>query len=215
MINRQTRFAGLVRVSTPGQKEGASTETQENHIKEWVKVLDGNPSEIRWYTGQEHSTEGYERKICDKLLADAKRGKFDAVIVYDLSRWSRDTLRSRENLQTLRKHGIKFFDGMKEYDLEDDDDIFFITIMTAIFEREAKKNKARMQDGKITRARQGWAVSSPNKLPWGRTFDNDKKNNEYDSVYARWGFKDGEKEKMIRIVDRFINKEKTKFSKFF
>ncbi len=203
------RFAGLVRVSTEGQKEkGASIETQKNSIKKSVEYLGGNPSSIKWYEGQEHSTEGYERKIFDKLVADAKEKLFDAVIFYDLSRWSRDNLKSKTNINVLEKNGIKFYEGIKEYDLSDYNDRFIIGMMTEINERAAKEIKARMCEGKITRAQEGWAVSSPKYLPWGRTFDNDKKNT-YASVYDRWGLKDGAKELMTQVVDRYINGEKT------
>jgi len=208
-MKEQLRFAGLVRVSTPGQKEkGASIDTQKNSINSSVEYLGGDPSSIKWYAGQEHSTEGYERKICDQLLNDSEKNLFDAVIFYDLSRWSRDNLRSKTNLKILEKNCIRFFEGTKEYDLSDYDDIFYIGIMTEINERAAKEIKSKLNEGKITRARQGWAVSSPKKIPWGRTFDNDKKKH-YASVYDRWNLKDGSKEKMNEIVDRYINREKT------
>lgn len=42
MKNKPLRFAGLVRVSTEGQKEkGSSLESQTQRIKEWVKDLGG------------------------------------------------------------------------------------------------------------------------------------------------------------------------------
>jgi len=208
-MKKPLRFAGLVRVSTEGQKEkGASLKTQKDSIKKSVEYLGGNPSSIKWYEGQEHSTEGYERKIFDKLVADAKEKRFDAVIFYDLSRWSRDNLKSKTNINVLEKNGIKFYEGIKEYDLSDYNDRFIIGMMTEINERAAKEIKARMCEGKITRAQEGWAVSSPKCLPWGRTFDNDKKK-EYAIVFDRWGLKDGAKEMMNQIVDRYISGEKT------
>lgn len=210
-MKKQLRFAGLVRVSTEGQKEkGASIDTQKNSIKNSVEYLGGNPSSIKWYDGQEHSTEGYERKICDQLLHDSGENLFDAVICYDLSRWSRDNLRSKTNLKVLEKNGIEFYEGTKKYDLSDFNDIFYIGIMTEINERAAKEIKTKMCEGKITRAQEGWAVSSPKCLPWGREFDNDKsKKKEYANVFDRWSLKAGAKERMNTIVDRYINGEKT------
>jgi DNA invertase Pin-like site-specific DNA recombinase len=49
------------------------------------------------YTGQEHATVGYERDKLNKLLQDSGKGIFDAVIVCDPSRWSRDN-KNKEGL---------------------------------------------------------------------------------------------------------------------
>ena len=52
---------------------------------------------VEWYGGQEHGTAGYEKKEVDRLIADAGRGRFDAVIVTDADRWSRDNTKSTQD----------------------------------------------------------------------------------------------------------------------
>src|SRR5438270_10238800 len=94
---KSLRFASLVRVSGEKQeKKGESLRTQQTQIEQAVASPGGVIA--KWYKGQEHATEGHERQKFDELLAEAVKPKtsrtFDAVIVADPSRWSRDNVRS-------------------------------------------------------------------------------------------------------------------------
>ncbi len=108
---KKLRFAPIIRVSTEKQKDkGESLNVQTKQIKQYVKSLNGVVPEHCWqYSGQEHATPDQERYKLDKLLEDSAKGLFDAVIVVDASRWSRDNLKSKAGLETLRTHDIKFF----------------------------------------------------------------------------------------------------------
>jgi hypothetical protein len=70
---------------------------------------------VHTYAGQEHGTAGYERQQLDKLLADAAKpaerrpGQWNAVIVADPTRWSRDNVKSETGLDALRDAGVRFF----------------------------------------------------------------------------------------------------------
>ncbi len=103
---KKLRFAPFIRVSTEKQeKKGESLSTQKKQIIHYVKQMDGVIPDSCWsYSGQEHSTEGFERKMLDKLLSDSSKNKFDCVIVCDPSRWSRDSHKSEEGLKILREN---------------------------------------------------------------------------------------------------------------
>ncbi len=91
------RFAALVRVSTEKQeKHGESLRTQRSDIQRAIGQLEGTIAQ--WYGGREHATPGWEREQLDRLLADARTGKFDAVIVTHPDRWSRDNAKSEQGL---------------------------------------------------------------------------------------------------------------------
>ena len=134
------RFAPLVRVSTETQERmGESLRTQKAQIEQTVKALNGTLIPDPWkYSGQEHSTPTFERQRFDQLLKDAGKGLFDAVIVVDTSRWSRDNLKSKQGLQVLKEHGVRFFAGGVEHDLFDPQAEFFLGMATEFNEYSAK-----------------------------------------------------------------------------
>ena len=113
------RFAPIIRVSTELQaKKGESLSVQTKQIQDYVESLNGViPDHCLQYSGMEHATPDFERKKLDQLLQDAEKGIFDAVIVCDVSRWSRDNLKSKQGLEVLSTNGIRFFVGVMEYDL--------------------------------------------------------------------------------------------------
>ena len=116
MAKRSLRFAALVRVSTEQQeKTGESLRTQRAEVERCVREIGGRIVES--YGGQEHATPGHEKKEVDRLIRDAAKGKFDAVIVAHADRWSRDNAKSMEGLQAFAAHRIRFFVGQTEYDL--------------------------------------------------------------------------------------------------
>ena len=116
---QQLKFAVLIRVSTDRQaKRGESLRVQMKETEAAVKQLGGVLTSDCIYKGQEHATLGNERFILDRLLIDASKNKFDAVMVSDISRWGRDNLKSKEGLQVLKKYGIKFYCLTTEYKLD-------------------------------------------------------------------------------------------------
>src|SRR5215831_16189620 len=95
------RFGPLIRVSTEQQeKQGESLRTQRANIARDAELLGGSITE--WYGGQEHATPGWEKKELDRLIRDAGKGKWDAVIVAYADRWSRDNAKSKEGLAVFR-----------------------------------------------------------------------------------------------------------------
>jgi len=171
MIEHRLRFAPLARISTESQqKQGESLRTQKSQITEVVKSLGGVLIPDCWkYSGQEHSTPQFERQRFDQLLKDASKGLFDAVIVVDPSRWSRDNLRSKQGLQILRDHNIRFFTLQIEHDLFDPQAELFLGLSTEFNEYSAKIQAKKSMQSKIARAKRGLPASG--SLPYGRTFN--------------------------------------------
>ncbi len=186
-MKAKIRFAPLIRVSTESQqKKGESLKTQRQQIENYVKSLNGIIPESCWkYSGQEHATPDQERKKLEQLLKDSEKNIFDAVIVCDASRWSRDNERSKQGLKILKKNGIRFFVAATEYDLYSPEQSFFIGMATEIAEFQAKQQALKSIQNRIARARRG--IPTGGKLPYGRTFDRESE---------QWGL-DAEKVKKI------------------
>jgi site-specific DNA recombinase len=182
------KFAPLIRVSTEGQAaKGESLRTQTDQIQQYVKSLNGTIPDNCWvYSGQEHATPDQERLKLEKLLEDSSNGKFDAVIVCDASRWSRDNLKSKEGLNILRNNGTRFFVGTMEYDLFNPEHAFILGMSAEIGEFQARTQSLKSITNRINRAKRN--IPTSGKLPFARTYD--KKTKE-------WGI-DPEKHKKIQ-----------------
>ena len=196
MTAKPIRFAPLIRVSTEQQeKKGESLRTQREQIQHYVKTLGGEIPERCWeYSGQEHATPGQERQKLDKLLEDSGKQVFDAVIVCDASRWSRDNEKSKAGLRILRQHGIRFFVAGMEYNLHSPEQSLFLGLAAEINEFHAKNQNLKSIQNRIARAKRG--LPTTGKLPYGRTFD---------SVTNKWGL-DEEKARNIQwAADQYLN----------
>jgi len=168
---KQLRFAPIVRVSTEKQeKQGESLQTQKKQIIHYVNQLNGVIPKSCWnYSGQEHATAQFERKKFNMLIADASKNKFDAVIVCDPSRWSRDNLKSEKGIEILKKNNIRFFIGMSETDLYNPDQSLLLTITTNINAYVAQSSALKSITNRIEKAKKN--IPACGSLPSGRTYD--------------------------------------------
>ncbi len=188
-------FAALVRVSTESQeRQGESLTTQRNQIIESVTRLKSNPDDITWYGGQEHATSDYERRELDRLIQDAELNRFEAVMVTDVSRWSRDNGKSKQYLSILRKHNIRFFVQTFEYSLYSPENLLFLGMSVEIGEFHANMQSLKSIQNRYERAKAN-NVPTCGKLPFARTFDKKSKT---------WGI-DPEKHKIVKeIADLYL-----------
>ncbi len=105
----------------------------------------------------------------DRLLADATKAKFDAVIVAYADRWSRDNAKSKEGLDALRKQGIKFYVATMQMDLFDPQHRFILGMNAEVGEFIALQQSKKSMESRIERARKGTPTAG--MLPAGRTYD--------------------------------------------
>lgn len=107
--NKEIRNAvGYTRVSTDRQVDGVSHDVQEKAIREYAKRHDIVLEKLYWDGG--YSAKTAKRPELQQMLADIENGDInvDAVIVYNLSRTSRDLMSfSAEIAPTLVKHDVE------------------------------------------------------------------------------------------------------------
>ncbi len=139
------RFAAFTRVSTERQENRKNSlvlqrQQIENVAKELGKI-------VEWYGGTaEHATPGWEKQQIAALLSDAPKGRFNAVMVTDADRWSRDNQLSKRGLNLFKQHGIRFFILREEQDLYDEDRRFYLGISAEVGEFIAAKQR-RLEKG--------------------------------------------------------------------
>ena len=150
---KKLRFAPLIRVSTEKTKlKGESLKLQLDDIESFVEEYGGViPEDCRCYIGNEHATPEHERAILELLLNDSRKNKYDAVIVYDPSRWSRDNLKSKQGLKILRANGRRFFASGQEYDLFNPDHTHLLGMAVEQSEHQALTMQRKSIIGKIDR----------------------------------------------------------------
>ena len=198
-MTRKLRFAPIVRVSTEQQAEkGESLQTQQKQIISYVQTLGGVIPEACWkYSGQEHATPDQERTKLDQLLTDSAKGLFDAVIVCNASRWSRDNFKSKIGLSTLKRNGIRFFVSTMEYDLADPTAELILGVFTEFNQFAAREQSRKSILSRIGRARKG--IPTGGKLPYGRVFDKNTK---------RWGLDEEKASKIRWAAQEYLNGRK-------
>jgi DNA invertase Pin-like site-specific DNA recombinase len=170
MTTSLLRFGALVRVSTElKEKTGESLHVQRAKIEQDIELLRGIIAEGCWYGGQEHATPGYQKKEIDRLIADAGKGKFDAVIATHSDRLFRDNVKKEQMKVAFKTHGIRLFVGVTEYDLSNPEHGLFLDMASAIGQYQAANQKKKSLLSKLSRARKGMP-SANQKVPFGRTF---------------------------------------------
>lgn len=192
MKEKALRFAPLIRVSTERQEQqGESLRTQRKYNARDIERLGGVI--VQWYGGQEHATPGWEKGEVDRLIADAIKGKFDAVMVAYADRWSRDNAKSKEGLDVFRKHGIRFFVGSMEMNLFDPQHRFMLGMSAEVGEFIALQQAKKSIESRIERARQGRPTAG--RMPYGRTFNDET---------GQWGIDPQKQEIITRIAERYL-----------
>jgi len=191
------RFAALIRVSSEKQeKRGESLRTQDQQATDAARLLGGII--VARYAGQEHATAGWEREQLDKLLTDARRKSkpFDAVIVADPSRWSRDNVASETGLDVLRDNGIRFFVLVQEYDLYDPNQRVILGLQTTMNGYQAALNAQKSILNRIAKAKRG--VVAVGSRPFGRHFND---------AAGRWEVEPEKKAMIEEIAKRYVDGE--------
>ena len=158
---------GYIRVSTQGQKDdGVSLLTQTSKIEAWA--------DLNGYTlGSIHDDAGVSGYRTDReglmgAIANAKRG--DAVVVYSLSRFARNTRHTLELAEMLDKKGVDLVSLSEKIDTTSAAGKMVFRMMAVLseFERDqiAERTSAAMQYKKAKGQRVG-------SIPYGKKLDED------------------------------------------
>lgn len=138
------------RVSSESERQ--DTERQTEELKEYANRMGYNIYEI-----YEEKVSGFkkndQRPVFSKMLEEAKNGKIDKILVWELSRIGRSVLQSLQNIQLL--HDLKVGIYIKNFNLETLNEdktpnslaMFMVQILFAVANMESQMTLARLNSG--------------------------------------------------------------------
>lgn len=169
-MQTKRKVAIYSRVSTLHQaEEGYSIGQQIEALTKYCQAMD-------WTIYDNYSDGGFsggklERPAMQKMIQDAKSGKFDTVVVYKLDRLSRNV---RDTLYLVKDifnaNNVDFVSLQENIDTKSAMGNLFITLLSAIAEFEREQIKERMQLGVKGRAKSG-KTTSWTTPPFGYEYD--------------------------------------------
>ena len=150
------RVAILTRVSTAEQAEAdrLSLDAQERAMREKCARLGWTVVSVFTAPGESAYTDDLAaRPVLARALLAAERGEFDALMVYDVSRFARDQSLAHQSSGRLRKAGVALFDTMKDTDYTLDR--FWFGIEAAVAEHQSHLQGQKVSSAKAERFRLG------------------------------------------------------------
>ena len=148
------RCALYIRISTGDQ----NTDLQQNELREYSEFRKWDVVEI--YSDTMSGAKD-KRPALDRLMADARRGKFDVVVVWRFDRFARSTshlLRALEEFQSL---GIDFVSLKEAIDTSSAMGKMVFTVLAAVAELERSTIRERVIAGQKAAKRRGVRFGRP------------------------------------------------------
>lgn len=146
-----TKAAAYVRVSTSGQIDGESLNTQRSSIQSYCESR--NWELVKVYEDAGISGAKDDRPALQSLLSAVKAGEIEAVVVRDLSRFGRSARDLLNNIQTLKDCSVTFISMKEGIDGSGAYGNFMLTILAAIAELEMEMITSRMKENRVARWR--------------------------------------------------------------
>ena len=141
------RVTFYARVSTDKDEQINSL---ENQIQYYTELIQSKPSWtfIPGYIDEGISgTSTKKRDSFNRMIADAKSGRFDFIITKEISRFSRSTLDSIQYTQQLLEHDVGVFFQNDNINTLDSDSEFRLVVMAGVAQDEVRKLSERLKFG--------------------------------------------------------------------
>jgi DNA invertase Pin-like site-specific DNA recombinase len=145
------------RVST--KNNGQNTETQLIPLREYAAKR--GLSIIEEYVDHGVSGAKERRPRLDALMADARKGKFDAVIVWKFDRFARSTRHLVQALEEFQGLGIHFVSLTESIDTSTPMGRMIFTVLGAVAELERSLICERVASGLARARKQGKQLGRP------------------------------------------------------
>ncbi|MCL6454900.1 MAG: recombinase family protein [Alicyclobacillus sp.] len=154
--------AVYARVSDASQVRGESIDHQIRFCREIARLRSAESGEA-WHIPEDlvyvdagvSGTSLVKRTEAQRLIQDAREGRFQVVLFKGISRFARDTVDALVMLRTLLACGVRVLSMEENYDSQRDGAEFLFTIHSALAQAESEKTAVRVRMGARQKARQG------------------------------------------------------------
>ena len=180
------RVVYYARVSSDKEEQKNSITNQKEYYEEFIR------SNKKWKFCGGYVDDGISgmhaesREQFQRMIADAKLGKFDLIITKEISRFARNTLDSIQYTRQLLSYGVCVWFQNDNINTIDDDSEFRLTIMAGVAQDEIRKLSSRVRFGHAQAIKNGVVLG--NSLIYG-----------YDKKDGRLTINNDEAE-MIRLI---------------
>lgn len=156
---KQSLIAALYgRTSTGNQEEEKTIDSQVAEVEERIKSDSNIIATENKYTDDGWTGTTLERPALDRMLNDAKAGKFQVLYIYDLGRIARKYHLQKIVLEELEEAGVKLI-SLHDRNVETEEDKIMQGIEGIFHEYERLKIFRRFQRGKLYKAHQGVIIN--------------------------------------------------------
>lgn len=141
------RVTFYARVSTDRDEQLNSLENQVQYYTELIQ------SKLNWTYVEGYIDEGIsgtstkKRDSFNRMIEDAKAGRFDFIITKEISRFSRSTLDSIKYTQELLEHDVGVLFQNDNINTLDSDSEFRLVVMAGVAQDEVRKLSERLKFG--------------------------------------------------------------------
>ncbi len=168
---KMERYAAYLRVSSEEQIGNFSIDAQRRAIQTWVQARGGRLVKI--YVDEGKSARTSERPAFVQMRRDARKGKFDALVVHKFDRFARNRTDALAIKSLLRyDYGVKVF-SVTEPSEDSDGPLGALIegIMESVADWYSRNLAAETAKGKKERGQQGF---HNNQAPFGYTKNEEK-----------------------------------------
>ena len=136
-INKKTRVCAYARVSTDSLKQADSF---ENQVSTYERTLSANPAYefVGIYADQGVSGRREDRPEFQRMLADARDGKFDLIVTKSISRFARNTTTVLKYVRELKELGVGIFFEENNINTLSSEGEIMITVLASFAEEESR-----------------------------------------------------------------------------
>lgn len=188
------RVTFYARVSTDKDEQLNSLENQVQYYTELIRSKP-NWNYVEGYVDEGISgTSTKKRDSFNRMIADAKAGRFDFIITKEISRFSRSTLDSIQYTQELLEHNVGVFFQNDNINTLDNDSEFRLVVMAGVAQDEVRKLSERLKFGFRQAIKNGHVLG--NDTLWG-----------YDKKDCVLTINEEEAQVVRRIFDLYANQQ--------